>query len=80
MSIVLILVYYACDAVVIAFLTWLFGASAFVNIWDCLMLGCFAAIIMRESVTICRFPEIPKLEHAMKKISPSRNTADKSTD
>lgn len=80
MSIVLIIAYYACDAVVIAFLTWLFGASAFVNIWDCLMLGCFAAVIMRESVTICRFPEIPKLEHAMKKINLSRNKADKSTD
>jgi len=32
MSIVLIIVYYACDAIIIAFLTWLFGASAFVNI------------------------------------------------
>ena len=32
MSVVLIIVYYACDVIIIAFLTWLFGASAFVNI------------------------------------------------
>ena len=80
MSVALIFVYYACDAILIAFLTWLFGASAFVNTQDCLMLGCFSAVIMRESVTICRFPEIPKLENALKKVSPSRNIADKSTD
>ena len=44
------------------------------------MLGCFAAVIMRESVTLCRFPDIPKLEHALKNISPAQNMADKSTD
>lgn len=78
----MVFVNYACDAIVIAFLTWLFGASALVNSWDCLQLGCFAAVIMRESVTVCRVPEIPKLEHAFKKINPeaARNMADKSTD
>ena len=82
MSVLLVFVYYACDAVVIALLTWLFGASAFVNKWDCIQLGCFAAVIMRESVTICRMPEIPKLEHALKKVDPgaARSMGDKSTD
>ena len=71
--------YYACDAALIALASWLFGASAFDNLQDCFTLGALLAVLMRESVTVCRLPDLPKYDQALKRTQAAVQ-GDKSTD
>ena len=75
MSIVCFLFYFAVDALGLATLTWLFGASAFVNFWENLYLGLMLAVIVRESVTICKVPAVPQISANIKTVDEARTDA-----
>ena len=75
MSIACFLFYFGVDALGLTVIAWLFGASVFVKFWENIQLGLLLAVIVRESVTVCKVPDIPKISANIKTVDEARTDA-----
>lgn len=60
---------YLADMVVILIVTWAFGASALTSLTDNIILAFMLAVLMRESITICKVPAAPRISANIKAVS-----------
>lgn len=72
---------YLADVLIILLITWSFGASAMTSFSDNVMCAFMLAVLMRESVTICKVPAAPKISANIKAVAKEdRTTASNSDD
>ena len=60
---------YLADMVVILVVTWAFGASMLTTFSDNVILAFMLAVLMRESITICKVPAAPRISANIKAVS-----------
>ena len=60
---------YLADMIVILVVTWAFGASVLTSLTDNVILSFMLAVLMRESITICKVPAAPRISANIKAVS-----------
>jgi len=81
MALLYAVVSYLADMLIILLVTWTFGASVITSFSDNLTCAFMLAVLMRESVTICKVPSAPKISANIKAVAKEdRTTASNSDD
>ena len=60
---------YLADMLVILIVTWAFGASLLTTFSENVILAFMLAVLMRESITICKVPAAPRISANIKAVS-----------